>query len=298
MFKVDYHGDDYAVSVNNSKRMIELIKMGKLDSISIIPNMAAFDECMIMLKNEWASFDKKPLISVHINLIDGISLSGSKNPVMVNEKGNLSSSWGKYFIKSFIPGKGRKLLKEDLTQEIKEQINRVYSYLATIDDIQLRIDSHVHTHMIPIVFDSAINALSRLNLLDKVSYIRVSKEPLGPFLKTEGVKGTFPLVNVIKNIILNILSGRVFAILKRLNIEGGLLWGLVMSGEMDVDRINKVSSSVFSYAQKLDLPIEVLCHPGIVLKEETSEEFGSLDMEFFFSDNRNVEYDAVLNRSI
>ena len=120
MFKVDYHGDDYAVSVNNSKRMIELIKMGKLDSISIIPNMAAFDECMIMLKNEWASFDKKPLISVHINLIDGISLSGSKNPVMVNEKGNLSSSWGKYFIKSFIPGKGRKLLKEDLTQEIKE----------------------------------------------------------------------------------------------------------------------------------------------------------------------------------
>ncbi len=298
MFKVDYHGDDYAVSVNNSKRMIELIKMGKLDSISIIPNMAAFDECMIMLKNEWASFDKKPLISVHINLIDGISLSGSKNPVMVNEKGNLSSSWGKYFIKSFIPGKGRKLLKEDLTQEIKEQINRVYSYLATIDDIQLRIDSHVHTHMIPIVFDSAINALSRLNLLDKVGYIRVSKEPLGPFLKTEGVKGTFPLVNVIKNIILNILSGRVFAILKRLNIEGGLLWGLVMSGEMDVDRINKVSSSVFSYAQKLDLPIEVLCHPGIVLKEETSEEFGSLDMEFFFSDNRNVEYDAVLNRSI
>ena len=61
MHRLDFHADDYGVSINNSKRIIELIRSGRADSISFIPNMGCFDECMALLKDNWDGFEKKPL---------------------------------------------------------------------------------------------------------------------------------------------------------------------------------------------------------------------------------------------
>ncbi len=300
VFKVDYHGDDYAASVHNSQRMLELVQAGKLDSISILPNMRAYDECISLLKTAWRTLSTKPLISVHINLIDGLSLSKSTNPIMVNAMGNIDSSWGKYFLHSFIPGTTRKELKTALTAEIAEQIKRVYGDLKTMStsEVPLRLDSHVHTHMIPIVFDALLDALLELHLLNKVEYVRVSREPLSPFLTSDLLRGVFPYCNLIKNILLGILSERVLRYLKQNDVESGLLWGLIMSGTMDRERISKYSAKVLEYAQKKKVPLEILCHPGRVLREETSNEISELDMAFFSSSNRDMEYNAVANRSI
>jgi len=236
------------------------------------------------------------MISIHLNLIDGFSLSGCNNPILCNEKGMVRCSWEALFLHSYIPGKTRTGLRKDLKDELKEQINRVYSDLP--EGVSLRLDSHLHTHMIPIVFDSMIDALKELRLLDKTEYIRVSDEPLMPFLTTKGVRFTFPLINLVKNRILHFLSGRVNRKLKALGLPSGMLWGLCMSGCMDKKRIDLVSGKVLGIARKKQKYPEVLCHPGIVLKEECSEEYGPGDMEAFFSENRDVEYDAVLNRSI
>ena len=59
MYTADYHGDDFALSKNNSQRMLELIEAGKMDSISIISNMGCFSECMSLLRDRWGSLETK-----------------------------------------------------------------------------------------------------------------------------------------------------------------------------------------------------------------------------------------------
>lgn len=284
MYALDIHGDDYAVSVNNSKRMLELMRSGKLNSISIIANMGCFDECMDMLSKEWSSFECKPLISVHINLIDGYRLSS---------KGYIKGSWSKLFIKSLIPGKGRERLRSQLTEEIKAQIIRVRE--ATPFQEQLRIDSHVHTHMIPLVFESMTQAVDELGLTDKLTYIRLPREPFLMFFTTKGIRGTFPKVNIIKNLILNYLGSKAQKYCILHNLEKNMMWGLMMTGFMDEKRVNILLPKMTKKAKKLDAHLELNCHPGIVLREELRPEYGPDDLSVFFSPDRDTEYNMIMN---
>lgn len=296
MYKIDYHADDYAISVNNSNRILELVRSKKLDSFSIISNMGCYNECMDILKKAWPDFDNKPLISVHLNLIDGYRLSSDNNDIQNN-------SWGKLFINSFVPSSKKALLKKQLTAEIKAQIKNVYDDTRNLLDnsgnpVELRLDSHVHTHMIPIVFDSMIDALKELELLDEVKYIRNSKEPVCMFFTTKGVAGTFSMINVIKNIILNMLGMRTTHLLKKFDIPTGMLWGLIMSGKMDHERISLLLPKMTRYASTKDQYLEILCHPGIVLPEEKRPEYGPDDLEAFFSSNRDIEYEMIEKRQV
>ena len=294
MHKLDFHADDYGLSINNSKRIIELIKSGRLDSISIIPNMGCFNECMALFKDNWDAFEKKPLISIHLNLIDGYKLSSKNSREIQN------NTWFDHFIRSLIPGAKKKALREYFVSEISMQIKTVYDQICTLKNsdgnpVSLRIDSHVHTHSIPLVFDSLIEALKNLDLLEKTEYIRNPREPFLMFFTTKGVISKVPFVNIIKNIILNVLGISVNKKLNRLGISSGIMWGLMMSGNMDVDRVNALLPKMNSLALKKDLHLEILCHPGIVLEDEKRPEYGKDDLVAFFSKNRDVEYDMLIN---
>ncbi|MBO4899550.1 MAG: ChbG/HpnK family deacetylase [Lachnospiraceae bacterium] len=294
--RIDFHGDDYGASINNSKRMLELIKAGKLDSISIFPNMAAYSDCMELLLQSWDSFEKKPALSIHLNLIDGYSLSGCDEPLLCNEDGYMCASWGKFFIRSFIPGKKREVLREAICSEFKAQISRVFEDYPK--DAALRLDSHVHTHMIPMVFDAMLDALEELDLLGFVEYVRVPDEPLSPFIFNKAVSGSIPFINIIKNRILHVLSKRAVKKLDGSGISYFPVWGLCMTGHMDKKRMQKAAPKMLDAACKYGDALEIICHPGIVKKAEDSPEFGPDDRLAFFSKDRDVEYDAVMNRPI
>lgn len=284
MYALDIHGDDYAVSPNNSKRMIELMHSGRLDSISIIANMGCFDECMDMLNHEWDSIEHKPKISVHLNLIDGCHLSGN---------GYIRGSWGKLFIKSLIPGKAREKLRVQVYEEIKAQIIRVRE--ATPYQDELRVDSHVHTHMIPLVFEAMTDAIKDLKLEDKLTYIRLPREPFFMFFTTKGVRGTFPKVNILKNLILNYLGARAERYCQLNGLEKNMMWGLMMTGYMDEERVNILLPKMLKKARKKDAHLEVNCHPGIALREELRPEYGPDDLQVFFSSDRDTEYNMIMN---
>jgi len=287
MYNLDYHGDDYAVSPNNSSRMLELIDSGQLDSISIIANMSHFDECMAEFNRHWDMWAKKPLISVHINLIDGMLLSQDSAPQ--------KRTWGSLFVSSHIPGRSRQRLKNELKEEIKAQISRVCDALCV--KLPLRLDSHVHTHMIPVVFEAMTEAVDELGMKKDLEFIRNSREPLFMFFITEGIRGTFPAVNVIKNIILNMLSYRVSVYCRRNSLPQTMLWGLIMSGRMDEERVKKLSPRMHKYAKRKDRYLEILCHPGIVAASEKSDEFGPDDLNFLLSRDRDVEYQMISSLS-
>ena len=69
------HADDYALTVHNSKQILDCVKQGSLDGISIINNMPHFERCMNMLKTEIPNLPFLPALSVHIDLVEGRSLS-------------------------------------------------------------------------------------------------------------------------------------------------------------------------------------------------------------------------------
>ncbi|MCR4748781.1 MAG: ChbG/HpnK family deacetylase [Lachnospiraceae bacterium] len=294
----DYHADDYGLSMNNAIRMMQLLEAAKLDSISIIPNMSVFENTMEYLDLKWNTLEKKPLISIHLNIADGFSLSGIDDGFFTHKSQTapgrfiFHTSWGRLLFTSYNPLKRNKV-RALLTKEFKEQIKTVYDRLpADINfDKQLRLDSHTHTHMIPVVFDAMLDAVDGLDLKDRLSFVRVSAEPILPFNK---IKGTYPKINLVKNIILNLLSFRAERILKKRGVSYELMWGLIMSGKMDKERIGSLMPAMKTIAENKGLSLEILCHPGIILPNEQCEEFSKDDKGFFASENRNVEYEAAM----
>ena len=103
---IDIHADDFGESVHASRDILDCLKDGKLNSISVLANMSCFEECVNMYRREQDEFVWQPKISVHLNLLEGISLAGAENvPDLVNRDGHFKLSWEKLFFISFLPSR-------------------------------------------------------------------------------------------------------------------------------------------------------------------------------------------------
>ena len=92
MAKIDIHADDYALTVNTSKDMLDCMKAGKLNSISIVPNTSSFDQCMDMMYEAIPSLPYLPLMSVHLDFVEGRSLAGpGEVPLLTRTDSDLMS---------------------------------------------------------------------------------------------------------------------------------------------------------------------------------------------------------------
>lgn len=292
MNDIDIHADDYAISVHASENLIDRIKTSKLDSISIIPNMSCFDVCMDRLLEEWEEFPKKPYLSVHINIMEGHCLSPMETvPDLVDSYGYFKISWGSLLLASYNPITYKKI-KLQLQKEIKVQIERIKA--AEPPECELRLDSHQHTHMIPIVLDAMMTVVRDNGY--PVTFIRVAREPILPFIKQVDLYASYSVTNIIKNLILNLFSGNVENQLRNMKIEPTLLWGLIMTGYMDIDRVKKIYPSMLRICKRKNKKMELLFHPGCVLAEEINEEYVKKGfVEFHLSKGRKIERHAVDN---
>lgn len=285
------HADDYALTVKTSKDMIELMKEGVLDGISIVPNMSCFNECISLLMSVIPELPFLPAMSVHLDLVEGLSLSDNDGSV-------IGSTWKSLFFSSFNVF-SRRTQKEKLKNEIDEQIKRgwdsICSCMKTARDNgipclqeKLRIDSHQHTHMIPIVW-SALTECLRENGYE-TEYIRNSKEPLRPFLRIHSLWKSYSMINLVKNRILWVLSARPDIYDKKEGRAPMYLWGLMMSGRMDAKRVKKLYSGMVIYAQKDGRDLEILFHPGRMGEHETTPQIPITSAEsFYLSTNRDTE---------
>lgn len=284
MHKIDYHADDYGIFVTTSKQMIELIKIGKLDSISIMANTGCYKECIDLLEKEWSSFKIKPLLSIHLNAVDGLSL--------INE-GRFEYTWMYLLLHSFIPGREYQRLKNQLKAEFKCQIDRVLS--SPICD-KVRLDSHQHTHMIPIVFDAMMEAVGELNLMDRLEYIRITREPIMMFFTTKGMLKTIPFSNLLKNLILNLLSIRVVRKLRPYSLDKAMVWGMMRSGMIDTSHYNAMKNRMVEYATRKNRYLELVTHPGNVSDSSEFTNCNKDDRLFWKSEYRPKEYSMLMER--
>ena len=305
--RIDVHADDYALTPNTSRDMIECMKAGKLSSISIVPNTRYFDECMEMLYEAIPSLPYLPLMSVHIDLVEGASLAADSDDISIYRKEDgrimLDLSWGKLFALSFLIGRKNRIYK-CLQDEIAMQIKRCDEVIRKCIDIakasgisceqkSLRIDSHQHAHHIPIVREALMSVLEREGI--KPEYIRNSKEPLAVFLSEKSLVRSYRPVNIIKNRILWLYSHAIDRYCGKNHINKMYLWGLVMSGRMDSERIEKLFAKVCEKARRDGRDLEILFHPGRMLQEEYSGDVAEdAARDFYLKDDRHVEKEAVL----
>lgn len=286
---VDIHADDYGYSLNTSKDILDCVKKGALTSFSIISNNNDFDRCVDLLYKEIPNFPYLPLMSVHISLPEG---KGEILPI----------SWAKLFLFSY--SFSRNEYKNKLKKEIKKQIDDVSIVVNKCIEIAkknnikysqkaLRIDTHVHSHPIPIVWDALKEVLEEGNY--DIEYIRNPKEPIIPFIKHIELIKSYGLVNMIKNRILMLYSRKIDKYCERYNLPKMYMWGLMMSGCMDFDRIEVLYDDVYNYALKHNRNLELLFHPGRASIDEYSKE---MDPSYFrdanLSINRNIEKESVL----
>lgn len=283
-----YHADDYGISLNASKEILALIKKGCLDSISIIPNMSCYESCMNILLEDYDTFKDHVDIALHLNLFEGHCVANKQDvSLLVDEKGFFVPSWIWFFKSSYLPG--RKLLQEQLEVELYAQIQKLTDSMPK--DYVLCVDSHQHSHMIPVVWD-ALRAVIKKHQIP-VKYVRISREPLIPYLSTFKLYPSYSVTNIIKNEIIQIctLHANLHPITKAQ--KGYTMWGLIMGGQMDQKRIETLMPKFEKFGAK-DKLLELLFHPGTMLASELSSEYNKQEfVDAETSPNRKMEYQSL-----
>ena len=305
MSEIDIHADDYALTVHTSEDILDCIKEGKLDSISIVVNMSCFKECMELLFRAIPGLPFLPCMSIHLDFVEGNSLAGTDDVPLLTKGTDklLRVSWGNLFILSYHPMK-RKEAKEQMKKEIKAQIEAGWQEISHCMELArkagipctqqgMRLDSHQHAHMIPVVWEALTEGIEE----DKyqIESIRNSKEVLWPFLANVSLWKTYRPINFVKNRLLSFYSHKVDRYAARHAMGKMYLWGLVMSGRMDYDRIVRLFPAMKAKAEKKNRVLEFCIHPGISLPEEITEEIGEKAAEdFYLRSDRQIEKKAVM----
>ena len=285
---IDLHADDFGISEHVSEVIIKLIKEGHLDSISMMVNMKAYPGNLNKLKKEIDLTKIK--ISLHLNFMEGKCLADPKLlPDLVDQNGYFNTSWGKLFLSNFYFGKKKRLI-EELKIETKAQIDKIKNDLGP--EYKLRIDSHQHPHMLPVVFEALKEALAD----EEIEYLRIADEPLGPFLKQPSLYKTYSFSNLLKNLILKFYSPKVRKYVKERNLPDNDLWGLMFSGNMDQKRVTILLPSMLEAANRKNRRLEILFHPGVVLPEEFNEDCTKEGFNEFHRSSGRVNEEEALEK--
>lgn len=295
---VDIHADDYCISPHSSEDILDCLRAGKLDSISVLTNMSCYGAYAEKLLQEKALWPKQPKLSVHLNFMEGHCLAEpEKVPHLVDGNGYFHISWGTLFLWNYSPKKFM-MIKKELKEEIKAQTERFIEYFGK--DRPLRFDGHQHTQMLPICYWALLEVLVEQHY--PTEYIRITREPILPYLRSFSLWKTYRPVNWIKNILLNFYAPGMERTIRQnkpswQGVNASMyLWGVVMSGRMDAERVRRLLPAMRACAGKKGRVLEILFHPGTVLKEELHEEFSNDGAnEFHISEGRQLEYQAVMS---
>ena len=292
MKAIDIHADDYALSPGASEDILKCIRKGKLDSISILTNMSCYEKCAALYMEEKKVWKKEPLLTVHLNFMEGSpAASLEKVQDLTDGRGYFRIGWGKLLLWSYCPWRYNKRTKE-LKEEIKAQTEKFLRFFG--DEKPLRFDGHQHTQMIPIVYRALLEVIAEEGY--RVSYIRVTKEPILPFLKEASLWKTYRPVNWVKNILLNVLAPAMEKkVRKAVGQKPMFLWGVLLSGNMDKKRVRRLLPAMLEKSRKRERTLELLLHPGYSRKEELGEEFVNEGaIAFYCSQGRRREFATAM----
>ncbi len=278
--------DDYGLCTLASENILECVENGGLNKVSVLPNFDCTDINELLTNNEVE-------LSLHLNLVEGKALSSpEKINLLVDETGRFKYSFAGLWMLSLFK---RKEFEKQVYIELKAQVE-YWNALVSMD-IPILIDSHQHTHMIPVIFKTLVRVLTDLNVC--VKYLRIPSEPVLPYIKEPSLYLTYSPVNIIKQWLLRffwMIDKREY---RKVNIPTAYFFGILFSGSMDEKRVRKILPHYIKLANKSNMDIEVLFHPGHISGEEISLDMCNKSFEkFYYSDGRKTEFDAIMNLNI
>ena len=280
--KLIIHADDFGITKGVTDNICSTFDNGFLNSVSIIPNGRAFIYAINKYKNR-----KTLNLSIHINLVEGEPILSPKEvSLIVSNNGMFNKSFFGIWLKYILSGiKQKELLKIQVKNEIRAQINKVLENCGS--DYKVKIDSHQHYHMIPFIF----KILCELNEEFEFSYIRIPSEKL--FIVNKKYWINYLNINLIKNILLKLLSFNKRDILRKKGIfTNDHFLGILFSGKMS-------KSNVLSGLKNLkrEKIVEILFHPGGAKESEKISWKDQPDLEsFYYSKWRIKERELLLNK--
>mgnify|MGYP001573748938 CR=1 FL=1 len=286
--KLIIHADDFGLSKGITNNILDSFDNGILSSTSVFANGYAFDYAI----NEYKKRSHFRL-SIHINLVEGKPLlPADKVYMLINREGEFCHSFPFLWLK-YISGnqKIKQTLKHQVKLEISAQINKVKECFDR--DFKINIDSHLHYHLIPFVFET----LLELNEGFKFSYIRLPREQF--FFPDAGkyLKNYFG-VNLIKYFLLNSLSNKYMQCLSTSKLSYcDYFVGVLFAGNMSEYVVKSALLRIMLANGEKNI-IEVLFHPGGASKdEELFWKNRKVLKNYYFSEWRKKERETIKSPS-
>ena len=276
--------DDYGISANSNERIKICLENGVLNKVSVLPN-GETTSIKQHLSGEETS------LSLHINLVEGYPLSDSSDvDLLISENGYFKYSFMGLFLLS-LSSKKRELEK----QLYKELQNQIRFWKQTMGEkTAVSIDSHQHTHMIPLIFKTLMRVIKDEKL--NVECIRIPAEPISPYLFTPSLYLSYRPVGLVKQWILKILAFANRIELKKSELSYSYFMGVMFSGRLTEKKIKKLLPRYLKLAKKNNKNIEIGFHPGFLCEgEELIPGCQKGFKKFYFSPWRNTEYDTLIN---
>ena len=238
------NADDFGMSEAFNTAILEGYNAGILKSTSLVANGEAFEEAVSKVVRNCPDLG----IGVHLNIIEGKALTKDIDEV-ADVNGNFYNSYGQLIIKAYKPNN-----KEFITQlekEFRAQIEKIKNAGIKIT----HIDSHVHTHAIPPIFDLVCKLAKEYD----IPQIRTQHEHfyLVPDVFIHLQKAYF--VNIIKILLLNFFTSKNKPVAKKYGLNtNDYLLGVGYTSMMNSLTVS-TGLSVLKY--KKDFIAEALIHP-------------------------------------
>ena len=276
--------DDYGISEGTNSRIENCLENGILNKISVLPNGKVSD-----FKKRLS--DKDAILSLHINLVEGRPLSNPKDvDLLISESGYFKYSFIGLLALSLSPK--RKKLEKQIYKEIQSQVK--FWKKAMGEDTSISIDSHQHTHMIPLIFKTLMRVIEDEGL--NVQNIRIPAEPILPYVFTPSLYFEYNPIGLIKQWLLKMLAFANRRELKKSKIQSAYFIGILFSGKLNEARIRKLLPHYLKLAKKHNKNIEIGFHPGYIKDGEKLLDGSRQDFrKFYFSPWRNIEHETLIN---
>ena len=184
------NADDLGLSKETNKAVCDGYDSNFLQSVSLVANGEAFDDVVNSILPKCPNLG----VGIHLNVIEGKALSIDL-PSLTNSDGFFNNSFLQLLVKTYNP-KEKNFLAE-LEKEFRAQIEKVISKTEVT-----HIDSHVHVHAIPRIFDLVCSLAKEYG----ISQVRTQHEKMY-FVSNPSKYLTFKFfINIIKVMLLKVFT--------------------------------------------------------------------------------------------
>lgn len=232
--------DDFGLSKEFNNAVLEGYKKGILKSASLCVNGVAFLDAVSNIIPQCSNLG----IGVHLNIMEGKSLTDCN--LLTNKNGFFNNSYLSLILNSY-----RKKFLKQIEIEFRAQIEKA-SNLIKID----HLDSHVHVHAIPKIFELTCRLAREYN----IKYIRTQYEKI---YFVPGIKKycniKYP-INIIKVILLNFFTLKNRKLIKKYKLTtNDFILGVNYTGMMNTKTIEYGLYKL----KKENVVVEALIHPCV-----------------------------------